>query len=123
MATAARVKVVIVGGDPVIGRALEVLLQAAGYHTWFLSEPVVGKLEELLADSQLLLVAPALRTERRKALLNIVSGPSAPVKIPVLELLLPDEGEEHIQGQRGVLWPCSMEELKRAINAVLLARE
>ena len=123
MATTARVNVVIVGGDPVIGRALEVLLQAAGYRTWFLSEPVVDKLDELLADSQLLLVAPALRTERRKALLNVVSGPSALVKIPVLELLLPDEGEEHIQGQHVVFWPCSMEELKRAINVALLAQE
>jgi hypothetical protein len=114
-----RAKVAIVGGDPVLGGALEVLLQAAGYRARFLSVPVVDKPDELLAGFQLLIVAPALSAERRKALLDVILNPTAPVKIPVLELLPANGGEQHVRGKRAVLWPCPMEGLKRAIDALL----
>ena|SRR5215210_6532397 len=114
----AHTKVAIVGGDPVIGEALEVMLQAVGYRTRFLPESVMDELGELLADSQLLLVAPALSAEGRKALLEIMLSPTMPVNIPILELL-PANGGQHLQGEHIVLWPCSMEELNRAIDEVL----
>jgi hypothetical protein len=115
-------KVVIIGGDPVVGEALEVLLQAAGYRTRFLPESVIDELGELLADSQLLLVAPVLSAERRKALLGTMLGPTTPVNIPVLELL-PANGGQHLQGDHVLLWPCSTEELRRAVDAALLAEQ
>jgi hypothetical protein len=121
--TTVHTKVAILGGDPVVGEALEVLLQAAGYRTRFLPESVLDDelLGELLADSQLLLVAPVLSAKRHKALLEMMQGPTTPVNIPVLQLL-PANGEQHSQGVRFVLWPCSGEELKRAIDALLLDR-
>jgi hypothetical protein len=112
-------RVTIIGGDPVVGEALEVLLQAAGYRTQFLSESVMDDLlGEVLPDSQLLLIAPLLSAERRKAVLKMMQDPTRPVNIPVLQLL-PANGGEHLQGGRILLWPCSGEELKRAIDALL----
>lgn len=105
-----------------MGEALEALLQAAGYRTRFLPESVMDELlGELLADSQLLLVAPVLSAKRRKALLEMMLSPMMPVNIPVLQLL-PANGGQHLQGEHIVLWPCSGEELKRAIDALLLDR-
>ncbi len=117
----AHTKVAIIGGDPIVGEALEVLLRAAGYRARFLPEFVMDELGELLADSQLLLVAPVLSAERRKALLEMMSSPATPVNIPVLELL-PANGGQHLQGEYVLLWPCSTEELRRAIEAALLAQ-
>jgi hypothetical protein len=117
----AHTKVAIIGGDPVIGVALEILLQAAGYHTRFLSEPEADELGGLLADSQLLVVAPTLGAERRRALLSIVSSPATSMKIPVLELL-PADAEQRLRGGNVLLWPCSTEELRLAIEAALLAQ-
>ena len=120
--TTAPTKEAIIGGDPIVGEALEVLLQAAGYRPRFLPETVMDEIlmGELLADSQLLLVAPVLSAKRRKALLEMKLSPTTPVDIPVLELL-PANGGQHLQGST-VLWPCSGEELKRAIDALLLDR-
>jgi hypothetical protein len=116
----AHTKVAIVGGDPVVGEALEVMLQAAGYRTRFVPESVMDELlGELLADSQLLLVAPTLSAEGRKALLEIMLSSTMPVNFPILELL-PANGGQHLQGAHIVLWPCSMEELKRAIDELLI---
>ncbi len=116
----AHARVAIIGGDPVVGEALEALLQAAGYRTRFLPESVIDELlGDLLADSQLLLVAPVLSARRRKALLKMMLSPTAPVNIPILELL-PANGGRHLQGEHIVLWPCSGEELGRAIEALLL---
>jgi hypothetical protein len=120
--TTAPTKVAIIGGDPIVGEALEVLLQAAGYRTRFLPESGVDeRLGELLANSHLLLVAPVLSAERRKALLEMMQDPTTPVNVPVLQLL-PANGVQHLQGGRIVLWPCSGEELKQAIDALLIER-
>ena len=115
----AHTKVAIFGGDPVIGEALEIMLQAVGYRTRFLPEFVMDELlGELLADSQLLLVAPTLSAEGRKALLEIMLSSTMPENFPILELLPANRGQ-HLQGEHIVLWPCSMEELKRAIDELL----
>jgi hypothetical protein len=115
-------KVAIIGGDPVVGEALEVLLQTAGYRARFLSEPGADKLGEMLADSQLLVVAPTLSVEHRKAVLEIMLSPQTPVNIPVLQLL-PANGGQHLQGEHVLLWPCSTEDLRRAVDTALLAQQ
>jgi hypothetical protein len=115
----ARAKVAIVGGDPVVGDALEVLLQAAGYRTRFLPESVIGELGELLADSQLLVVAPVLSAECRKALVEMKLSQTMPLNVPVLELL-PANGGHRLPVGDSLLWPCSGQELKDAIAALLL---
>jgi hypothetical protein len=118
-----RAKVTIVGGDPAIGGALEVLLQAAGYRAWFLPEFEVDSLGELLGDTEILIFTPTLSIGRRKALLDVMRNPATLVKIPILELLPTNGGEQHLQEKHKVLWPCSMRELKRAIDDTLLDRE
>jgi hypothetical protein len=112
-------KVAVVGGGPIVGTALESLLVAAGYHARFLPESMMDELDVLLAHSELLVVAPALSAERRQALLEVVLSPPGSAKIPVLELL-PANGEERRFLGGMVLWPCSVEELKRAIDALLV---
>jgi len=114
--------VIVVGGDPVMGRSLEAMLQAAGYDVCFQPEPLADGLGEVLADSRLLLVAPGLNAESRRALTDVVV--SSATKIPVLELLPANGGEVvGIQQRVGVApWPCSVEELQRRVLAALLAR-
>ena len=110
--------VAIFDGDPVVREALEVLLRAAGYRTRFVHGSVGYEVEKQLADFHLLLVAPELSSERRTSLFDILSSPRALAKIPVLELL--SEGtEQNVRGGHVLLWPCSREELERAIDAVL----
>jgi len=120
--TADRTKVTIIGRDPVVGEVLEALLQAAGYRPRFLPESAMDELPgELLEGSRLLLIAPVLSAERRKALLEMMQDPTTPVNVPILQLL-PANGGQHLQGGRIVLWPCSGEELKRAIDALLFGQ-
>ncbi len=117
-----QVTVGIIGGDPIVGQALELLLQAAGYGARFLPEPVADKVGELLADIGLLLLAPALSAEHRDALMAGRTGTPTAAKIPILSLLSASE-EAQSGEERGVLWwPCRAEELERAIEAALLPR-
>ena len=118
--TTAGARVIVVAGDPVMGRSLEALLQATGYEARFQPEPSADGLGGLLADSHLLLIAPGLSAEARKALVDVVMDPAT--KIAVLELLPADGGEQNIQGVGVAPWPCSVEELQRRIRAALLAQ-
>ena len=110
---------IVVGGDPVVGRSLEVLLQAAGYDVRFHPEPLADGLSGLLADCRLLLVVPALSAESRKALTDAVIRTAT--KIPILQLRPANRGEAvGIQGAYAVPWPCPLEELQQRIQAALL---
>jgi len=120
--TTAGARVIVVGGDPVMGRSLEALLQATGYEARFQPEPSADGLGGLLADSHLLLIAPGVSAEIRKALVDVVMDPAT--KIAVLELLPANGGEAvGIQGADAVPWPCPLEELKQKIQKALLAQD
>ncbi len=110
-------KVVILGGDPVTSGSLEALLQAAGYCARSLPEARLDEIDEVFPDTQLLVVAPAPSAKVRTILLNMLSDQPT-VEIPVLELL-PLDGERNFPGERAVLWPCSPETLKRAVDSAL----
>jgi hypothetical protein len=105
-----RTKVAVVGGGPVVGKALVALVKSAGYCAEFLHESVLDGLGERFTEYQLLIIAPALSAECRRALLDVVRSPGALVRIPVLELLAVNGEEQHFGGHI-VLWPCSKEEL------------
>jgi hypothetical protein len=108
------------GGNSVVGRALAVLLQGAGYDTRLIAEPTTGKPEELLQDVQLLLVAPTPATRSRERFLDEAGSVPGVAAIPVLTLssvarrILTDQG-------RFVPWPCRPEDLKTEIEGALLA--
>jgi hypothetical protein len=118
---AVQARVAILGGDPTIGGSLEALLQAAGYTASYFSEDKLNDVGKVLADYQLLIVAPAASSELRRILLALASSELAP-EIPVLELLAMN-GEQIVRGDRILPWPCTMEELRLAIDSVLLTRE
>jgi hypothetical protein len=113
------ITIVIVGKDPIVGRAIESLLQTAGYNTRFVADPVTDGFRSALVEAHVVLLAPGLSAESREKLLG--SGTSNPVaaETPTLELVSEaDEGQPR-QGHHRVRWPCSLEQLRWEIEAVL----
>jgi hypothetical protein len=123
--TTARI-VVAICGDPVVGRALTLLLRSCLYEARFLpvsslSEP--GALEGV----GLLLLTPTwdLDAEGRAALVASLRGASAAPAAPILELTSSTgearNGVAPLRPEHTVPWPCTTEELERRIQAALLA--
>jgi hypothetical protein len=117
--------VVAIFGDPVVGRALALLLQGSHYGARFLptsslSEP--GSLEGI----SLLLLTPTweLDADRREALMASLRDASDAAKAPILELTSsfegPRSGHARLKPDDIVSWPCSTEELVRRIQAALI---
>jgi hypothetical protein len=117
--------VVAVCGDPVVGRALVLLLRGPRHDARFvptssLSEP--GSLEGV----QLVLLAPTweLNGKGRDALLASLRGEPGVAAVPILELISSGgarNGEVRVKPEHTVPWPCSPQELERRIQAALLA--
>jgi hypothetical protein len=117
---------VAVCGDPVVGRALALLLQGPRYDVRFvptssLSEP--GSLR----GAQVVLLTPMweLNGEARDALLASLRGAPGAAEPPILELTSAfssgmRNGEVRVRPEHTVPWPCSTEELERRIQAALL---
>ncbi len=105
----------IFGGDPVVGQALELLLEAAGYKARFLPEQVFDTGSETTADIGLLLLTPSPRSESVRSLLETLP---ATAKVPVLSLISVSADEPEAS-ESTVLWPCPLAELKARINAAL----
>ena len=114
--------VLVLGGDAVVGRALELLLRSADCDIRFLAEP--SRVEPGLLDGfGLLLLAPGLSAGCREALLALVGVAPVAARIPVLELNSSAEGAPEVVGAGPLLvpWPCQPEDLQRRIKAALLA--
>lgn len=116
--TRAVVTVAILGGDPVVGNALELLLHTAGYNTRFLSDISPGTTNPQLAGVQLVLIAPGGSGERRKKLISLISSTPETAKTPILQLV--SSGDTTSRHGDYLLWPCRLEELKQKIDAALL---
>lgn len=116
--TTASANVLIVGGDVIVGQALELLLQNADYSVRFLGEPSLDE-PGLLDGFQLLLIAPGLSAKCHEALLALLNSTTVAERIPFLELVC---NVEETQAEAGHLvpWPCQPEELERRIKAALL---
>jgi hypothetical protein len=118
---------IVISGEPLGSRVLALLLQDSGFQVKFLplaslSEP--GALE----DVQLLLLTPtreALSTEERKALVASLKQKPRELELIVMELISlseerrVEEEAQEVQSHK-VLWPCSIDELERRIEAALL---
>jgi hypothetical protein len=108
-------------GEPVVGRALALLLQSPRYNTRFVSVSSSGEVASLEGIRLVLLApTPGLSVERREALLATLGDATAVADIPMLELTAFPEQAERRHAQ--MLWPCSAEQLERCISAVLLAK-
>jgi hypothetical protein len=111
--------VAILGGDSVVGRALEALLQGLGYDTLLIEESGAAKPEELLRGIQVLVAAPTADTESRERFLADMRGTPRTAAIPVLTLSTVIKKDRADQPGL-VLWPCRMEDLRTEIEAALL---
>lgn len=112
--------VAILGGDPVVGRSLELMLQITGYNARFLNGSFVDKPAELPEEVRLVILTPGLNSKGRERFLNTMDSTPAAKRVPVLQLVRASEGEPAKQAGY-VLWPCRAKELRREIEAVLLA--
>jgi hypothetical protein len=114
------IKIAILGGDPVVGRSLELMLEGAGYDARFLNGSFVDKPAELPGEVRLVILTPSLHYKGRERFLKGRENGSAAKKIPILELVRDDHRER--ADQLGyVLWPCLAKDLKQALEVVLLA--
>jgi hypothetical protein len=120
--------VAIVGGDPLVGHALELMLLSAGYGARFLR----GSSNDVEANpfdrAHLVLIGPRSNDADREALLkhlhSSVTEKSPEARLPVLELVaVPNGARVEVEGlvTRRILWPCPVPDLKREIEAALLA--
>ncbi len=118
--------VLAVCGDPVVSRALVLLLRGLRYDVRFLfvsslSDP--GSLEGV----RLLLLAPTpeLNIEHRKALSTSLADIGGVVGVPTLDLVAASAETQNggaVEGSRYVVsWPCRTEELEQRIKSILLS--
>lgn len=111
-------------GDPVICRALVLILRSPAYDVRYV--PVVSMgVPGALAGVQVVLLAPERDFEHRRAILGLVEAAKGADKVHLLELnsTFEDNPElcgEHTWSDSSISWPCSTEKLKRHIEAVLV---
>ena len=115
-----RTTVAILGGNPLVGRALELLLGSAGYKVRLLEEPEAFEDPDLLAGVDVLLLGRGVSDERREEFLGAMASTLETATIPVLALSPGPEGGLAAE-DRLVPWPGRVEDLAREIDAVLLA--
>lgn len=110
--------IAILGGNAVVGRALEVLLRGVGYEVRLLGEPGAYRPEELFEGVDVLLLGPGLGADRREDYLRAMVSTLRTAAIPVLSFSPGPKGTI-AEEDRLVSWPCRVEELAREIEAVL----
>jgi hypothetical protein len=116
--------VLAICGDPIVGRALALLLQGRRYDTRFVPLSSSGELGSL-EGARLLLITPtrALSNGRREAFVASLVSRAAAANVPILELVTPAGRTRagRAEPQRSVPWPCSTEELERRVDEALCA--
>ena len=110
----------VVCGDPVVGRALALVLRDSRYDARYLPLYPPGE-SGSLEGVQLLLLGPAPRLSagRREALSTLLKHEAAAAGVTVLELGPASGRETRGRSGRRVTWPCSVEQLKRRIEEAL----
>jgi hypothetical protein len=116
---------VAVCGDPVVGRALVLLLQGPRYDVRFVPASSLGE-PGALEGVGVVLLTPTweLNGEGRDALLTALKGAPGAAEAPILELTSSNGtriGEVRVGPEHTVSWPCSTEEVERRIQASLLS--
>ena len=116
MSSEARTTVAILSGDPLVGRALELLLKGAGYEVRLLAEPDAIRMEDLLHGVDVLMLDRSLTNGRREDILGALATTLETATIPVLSLSPGSEATSD-EEDRVVPWPCKIEDLVREIEA------
>ena len=110
--------VIVFGGNPVVGRVLQALLEDLGYQARFLPQDSFDE-PGLLDGARLLLLTGGADTESRDTSAALVERVRAKVGgAPILKLTSSMEGGQ-AEKENLVRWPCRLEELKRRIDALL----
>jgi hypothetical protein len=108
--------IAILGGSPVIGKALESLLASTEHVARFFSEYPEGDAEPL-GEARVALILPASSSRRQEALKALIKNTPSTMNLPIIELTTtPDDNGQGIL----VPWPCSIEDLRRSIDETLL---
>jgi Asp/Glu/hydantoin racemase len=111
--------VAIAGDDPIIGQALEALLQTAGYGTRFGTYPVTDYSRNILTEAHIVLLMPwSNNTSRKVSPISEVST-AATTDLPILELVSEPNEAQSLRG-RQVRWPCGLEQLRKEIEVTRL---
>ena len=118
MTSKTRTTVAILSGNPLVGRALELLLDSAGYEVRLLEEPEAFKARALLEDADVVLLGHGLGDNRREDFLGAMTSRLQTATIPVLALS-PGPKRALAGVDRPVSWPCRIEDLAREIEASL----
>jgi len=116
--------VVAICGDPVVGRALALLLRSSLYDARFLTTSSLSE-PASLEGVRLLVLTPTheLDADRREALMASLRYASDIAEAQILELTSNPggarNGHARLRPDHIVSWPCSTEELERRVEAVL----
>ena len=116
-AVPAAATIIVVGGDAVVGHALELLLRCSGYD---------ARSETLSAfdaggtplDAELILLAPGLDELDRGTVLTSVDADHRGDNLPVVELV-PATKAWPREGHAFLSWPCRTQDLEREVEVVL----
>lgn len=106
-------------GEPVVGRTLVLLLQGPRYDARFLDASALSE-PGALEGVRVVLLTPSFSSTWREVLAAALEdAPGGGARIAVLKLAATPE--ETVGPEHEVPWPCSTAELKRRIEAALLA--
>ncbi|MBV9453428.1 MAG: hypothetical protein JOZ19_04815 [Rubrobacter sp.] len=111
------VSLLVFGGSPVVGKALELLLGRMGYHVRYLPQISFDK-PDMFDGVQLLLFVGGVGGKSRRTSASLVESVRDKLGVTVLELVSSARGVQ-AEKENLVPWPCRMEELKRRIDAAL----
>lgn len=108
--------VAILGENPVVGKALETLLLSSDLGARFFFDYPTDPAAPL-GGARVALVLPASSTERGEALMKRIRSNLATADLTIIELITSPDAEHN--GHTCLPWPCSLQELKRSIEAAL----
>ena len=110
-------RIIVVGGDAVVGHALELLLRGSGYDA---RSEALSTFDAKGAplDSELILLAPGLDKRGRGTVLASVYDARRGRNLPVVELV-PAMAVWPGDGHAFLPWPCRMEDLERVVEVAL----
>lgn len=111
--------VLICNGDPIVGRALELLLRTADYTVKYVADDYLER-PGTLEGVRLLLLGAGWDARSRAAVVQAAGNASNRASISILELGEPFDGSE-VEPGRNVPWPCRTEDLTRRIEAIVFA--